>query len=558
MEFSKGISSFMLAGSLLLSSGNAISDNYAEHNTERSSWFYSQAKKVEKKFKDWVEDSINEAFEKGALTLLGESLANTFGKKILSSLSGLISVGPFISFDGMISLTGSSGEARLARKIEIMTRLILDAIDASKEEIINSVEQQFQDETMARLNTIIRDYGIYNSRSEEGRKSDYRLLQNLISDANYVLERMEIKTDKSLENLHSYMNIASIQMLMQREYTHWLYINEINPNATEEEIQEETQKILKTQLDYVVTYITESAVGDIEYWRNDFRSQFPTYDTVTGYADSREYDAPMDEPNWRFFISRDSLYNTGWQGYAHYYSYPMGDGRIRIGTILHSIFEGDIQLPNHPDSYACNYYDAAGKLIATENKSVTWIATKDPKTLCIPRAEDIKTAIDRHREDEDSFEHYIIDGYLPVQQMIDTWWDMTGNQRSRRLSSVDNYVYSAAQKYSDLSVNIQDVENGKGKIRINNFGQADTGRVILRFSANGKFFITGLELDDGTLIQLPYTCTSQSQCILPILNAESQFHVLFSYGSSTTTFNASVKSSTKELGMENNYASEEI
>src|SRR5690606_14837650 len=122
----------------------------------KESWFYAQATKLSEKFQKSIEDAIDNAFEDSMYKMLGEGIAEKFGKTFAKNLSGIISIGPFLSVTDVLGLGQKKTES------QVMLEILLQAIEQAKEDIINSVELQFQDETEARLNTIIRDLDIYN------------------------------------------------------------------------------------------------------------------------------------------------------------------------------------------------------------------------------------------------------------------------------------------------------------------------------------------------------------------------------------------------------------
>src|SRR5690606_38393021 len=58
----------------------------------------------------------------------------------------------------------------------------------------------------------------------------------------------------------------------------------------------------------------------------------------------------------------------------------------------------------------------------------------------------------RHKNDEEAFNAYLVDGYLPIKRSLDEWWGLVSTTTSRPMSEVDLYFQSDIEYRHDLSV----------------------------------------------------------------------------------------------------------
>src|SRR5690606_18212397 len=95
-----------------------------------------------------------------------ERMSQEFGEEIGKTLTSFVGIGPFFSF-AMLASGGGPSET------QIMMQVLLEAIDDARDEIIDAVEKNFQDETESDLNALILALDIYNSRDMNARKLEY-------------------------------------------------------------------------------------------------------------------------------------------------------------------------------------------------------------------------------------------------------------------------------------------------------------------------------------------------------------------------------------------------
>src|SRR5690606_28281899 len=103
---------------------------------------------AEDKVRDYVQDAINDFFEEPMYEIIGRGIGEAFGESFAKNFSGLISIGPFLSMDSLIGSFGAS-------ESQVMTRVLLKAIEQAKEEIIAAVEENYRVETRARIDALI-------------------------------------------------------------------------------------------------------------------------------------------------------------------------------------------------------------------------------------------------------------------------------------------------------------------------------------------------------------------------------------------------------------------
>src|SRR5690606_28426011 len=150
---------------------------------------------------------------------------------------------------------------------------------------------------------------------------------------NYVLARIEQKTDKYADNLHRYTTLAALQIQMQKEYTRWLVLTS-NPLTTEEEIESETMAVLSTQIAQIDNFISNSQIGTISFWRNTFNNEFSNRSTISFLRRIPENEIPFIEGVsnkviWHGGrIPRTEVVNLIEPEYSGYYSYKMGSGTV--------------------------------------------------------------------------------------------------------------------------------------------------------------------------------------------------------------------------------------
>ena len=424
---------------IILFPATSQSSSYSDKNTEKPHWFYDPISYAGQKFQEWLTDAVDNAFEESMYQILGEAIGQKFGESLAEHFSGFVSIGPFLSVTDLLGLGRKNTES------QVMLKILLEAIENAKQDIINSVELQFQDETEARLNAIIRDLDIYNARSTESRMTAYTTLTDLISHANYVLARIEQKTDKYADNLHRYTTLAALQIQMQKEYTRWLVLTS-NPSTTEEEIESETMTVLSTQIAQVDNFISNSQIGTISFWRNTFNNEFSNRSTVSFLRRIPENEIPFIEGVSNKVIRhggrvpRTEIVNLIEPEYSGYYSYKMGSGTVEFMLL----FTGCQNYRTYGEM-SFHIVDAAGNVsgqaihrrACTEHNKKSYVNL--PRDLINSLA--IQRAIDNHMNDNDAFMKYLREGYQPIREVVSQWRLMAG-MTEKPVSEIDTYMDS--------------------------------------------------------------------------------------------------------------------
>lgn len=413
----------------------SFGSDYSEKNSEKDSWFYTQLSEAEEKLKSAIEDAVDNAFEDSMYELLGQGIAEKFGEQFSESLSGIISIGPFLS---VTDLLGSGG----ATESQVMMKALLQAIEEAKEDIILSVEQQYQDETEARLNAIIRNLDIYNARSTEYRKTSYSTLNDLINDANYVLERIEQKDDKYADNLHRYITLSGLQIQMQKEYTRWLVLD-TNPSADEQHIDSETEAVLTPQVAYANSFLSISSAGTINFWKQAFKDEFSAQIEFDGRIPSNGFPFIDGVTNRKKSGKRPGqTYDATDKSNSGFYTYRMGEGKVRfkaimeecVGTRTVSLVFHIFDASNKYTGKASKFYsNGIGKCTQVNNNPLTSL----PDTVANSAA--VRDAIKNHQNDTEAFLQYADEGLSPIVDILDQWWELTSNGQ-RPKSEIEEYI----------------------------------------------------------------------------------------------------------------------
>lgn len=431
----------------ILSPTISQSSSYSDKNTEKSHWFYDPLSYAGQKFQEWLTDAVDNAFEESMYQILGEAIGQKFGESIAEKLSGFISIGPFLSVTDLLGIGQRNTES------QVMLKILLEAIENAKDDIISSVEEQFQDETESRLEAIIRDLDIYNSRSIPARMTAYTTLADLISNSNYVLARIEQKQNKYVDNLHRYITLAALQIQMQKEYTRWLMITS-DATLTEEAIEEETMAVLSTQISQIDNFISNSPIGTISFWKDSFDDEFSERTSIKFSRRVPENEIPFIEG-----VS-NKVIRTGGRGgtttivnliepeHSGYFTYTMGAGTVEF-MVLHTGCE------RYPRTTIgeMDFY-----IVDTANNIVGGASYRDssgcprpgrpyPYNSILPRnlasEPSIQNAIKNHVNDDAAFLKYLHEGYQPIREIINQWRAMAG-MTDKPVSEIDAYMDSRA------------------------------------------------------------------------------------------------------------------
>jgi hypothetical protein len=476
-----------------------------DFNTEKDAWYLSLGGKVEREIVGAIEDSINDLYSDGFYDIINGLIEDALGKKFSESLSGMISIGPFLKIDNLIGSVGKS-------ESQIMTEMILRAIDEAKEEIILAVEQGYRDETRAKLNSIISNYHIYNAMSEAERFVEYWRLAGFIADATYVRERIALKPVNYLEDIHPYLTISSLQIMMQKEYSRWLNIH-IDEDVSEQTIEENTAAVLRVLVGQINGFFIQTSIGTMAYWENAFASEFSNdYGSYVGvltdvevdnskyitagsqrYAytmggESKEFSVFLVKDECGFIFDEAGHYNV----IQHYDVYDVAGGFVKTiyreahryqgsksGPMSEWICEGNV--------YYSNNMPSGGRAI---------FAIPADRSYFVP---DVRN---KHKDDVEAFNTYLVDGYLPIKRSLDEWWSY-GEVTTRPMSEVDIYIQNNIEVRPDISVTVVDGSDyslGPFQVifRVSNVGGSLASNVVASVPSMSQYDVTLQIFDSET------------------------------------------------------------
>lgn len=407
---------------LLFVSVNVSAGDLSDENTQKDSWVYSLKEKAEKKLLDSIEDAVNDYFEGDVWSVIGEKIGEELGNKFFENLSGFVSVGPFLSMDSFI---GGSSES------EVMTKVLLNAIEQSKDEIINAVEKSYQNETEANLDALILDYAIFSSRSEEFQQNDFRALKDFSQAASNVKKRLQQTGNKLFDNLHLYMTVAGLHIEIQKQYSRRMAID-LYGNPSPSIVETDYKNVLKTLLQDSMGVVVDSEIGSYDRWEKSFYSSFGE---SAVYAGSLKSTDSVPSGYHRSLSGRFYYLMNGHRVYFKVLSYGECDVfRMGTGGSARNLYAG---------SYAV--FDASGKFIKKY-----WISSLSidvcngvqknlVRSSLSTKTNGFAPVIQAHKDSKDAFLKYLKEGYLPVKRMFDAWWDRSG-MPARRYSEVDVFV----------------------------------------------------------------------------------------------------------------------
>lgn len=519
--------------------------DFSEHNTEKTNWVYSQLERVSESLENYIQSTLDTYFGGDAFSALGDAIGEKFGQKFAESLSGIISIGPLLSFSDLVNIglgINSPSES------EIMLKILLEAISEAKEEIIQSIDEAFEDETRARLNTIIRDLALYNTSLEEHKEATYYILWDLITDANYVMERIEARPHNHFENLHHYMTVAALQIEMHKEYRHRLS-RDITPWLTDDEIDDVIRNALSPQIDYVNNFLSYvSRTSNLSLWQQYFRDEF-------NFSEAK-FVKPLD-PSDPIFDHPDRTYIEG----SGIYSYRMGEHDIEFKVVLTTCRT----IQKHRRINA-DLFDANGQYAGNISRRLSCSTYPNNNVLtAVNGSNGLFNVVNRHATDQAAFDRYLVSGYESIYHMINTWWEMTNNPPRQR-SEVDDTIENVLSGiYSDVSVSMlyggETHENGTTiyhyTVEVENIGFDIANDVSLNISySGGPIHDLAIDPTSGT----GQTCESHTACQFDAIPAGEARSAVLSIDLMTQPegdheFLLDVTTSSPEVILDNNYTS---
>lgn len=433
---------------------------YENDTGVKKEWFLSkQLSRLDEQLADKVQGFVNSLTPEKIYSLIGKEIGEAFGKAFSDTFSGMISIGPFVSIDSIIGSFGKS-------ESQVMTSVILKAIQEAKEEIIAAIEEQHRLDTRIRLDALIQNLDIYNSRSLSQKPGMLTDLILMSQEATVVRNRIALSPTFSLEDIHSYMLVASLQLSILRDIATWNAIAS-DPDIDDEEIDEEIRSTFSSVLHFVNLHISSSHVSTISYWREEFENEFSN---VRFLRLASQSDLPSA-----------MIADYAWAGSA-VYAYTMA-GRdveflvLRVKDSCDIIQDGDggrevlirYHVYNPKNVYLGDghaYYGASN--VSNEMLEEQGCAVFDGRIVTqielgrfsfhkSQSVRDMRVVYREHLLSDEAFEMYLAEGYLPVKKMLDSWWEMNRDD-NRPESEVDVYVTANIEVHPDLNLSFYEDE----------------------------------------------------------------------------------------------------
>lgn len=393
---------------LTIQASSSYSGPFSEHVDGEDGWLYSEvaenADKALKEILTRVDTQFNQAVSNYVIS-------NFFGGSKDPNIKSLVGIIPQLNITALVFPSGPS-------ETQVMLQILLAAMEEMKEEIIDAVDANYQDETEANLNTVIYEVGSYNLRPAAERKRSYGTLFHLKTLAQYVKERIATREDKAIENLHLYMLAASVQFEIEREYTRWLTLD-TNPTASNEYIQSRIDDQFRYFLDGIFEYVNNDVIGEVATWRAAYEDSFSSPSdyqfsrtvqsgTVTGCTTVRGVKTCTTSPV-----------------YKHLYKYYMNNIPVEFevkqtSSVSRLVYFG--------------VYNAEG----TSTDTISCPCIAGSSTL-LTRLKASSDPIDDHKASSPALAAYIRLGYDPAAEILDAWWySYYGSQRPH--SEVDTFI----------------------------------------------------------------------------------------------------------------------
>ncbi|PUA28837.1 MAG: hypothetical protein B0W54_10500 [Cellvibrio sp. 79] len=346
---------------------------------------------IKKKVNEYFRDEVIKPLFQSLTAELGGAANNEQVKKLFDAL-------PVISFFIKIATAGGNGPS----ESQVMLKVILTAIDNAKNDIINAVDQAYQSDTEAKLQTIIHQLNIYNLYSLETQKTSYVTMLDLSYAASEIKKRLQQKPEKTIENAHLYLLVSSLHMEIERQKI--AILNYVSfPGYSEDFIKqrstEEFLRVANYMVDDGLTYINNAYVGSLEAWKTEYKNSITSNVTWV----------------------RDETSST------KIFSFAMNSKPVEF-----------LVKKGLPLRYTCPYtiFDPLGNKYFTTEGSCGLSNSQLAELV----KNNIGGILELFKKDVVSFDKYMSDGYEPIKKAFDGWWIAAGKIGFRPQSSVDMYV----------------------------------------------------------------------------------------------------------------------
>ena len=456
------------------------SDDYHDLNGSKKEWFLSKhVGKLNDTLANRVEDYINQITPEKIYQIIGEELAKRFGSIFSDTFSGMISIGPFVSIDNLIGSFGKS-------ESQIMTAAILRAIQEAKEEIIAAVEEQYRIDTRVRLESLIQNLEIYNARSLSEKPGMILDLVLLNQESTIIRNRMSNSTNFSIGDIHSYALVVSLQLSILRDIATWNAIA-TNPEVDQEFIDNEVRQTFASVMEYANMHVVGSHISTIDYWMSQYRNEFEMLGFVrlAEMADvpismrnqytpfgSAVFSYRMAQREIEFLVLRvkDSCEVFSDDGIETRVVYHVLDAKYSyVGEAWsHFWISYDSEMF---EQQGCAFFD---------DQIVAAIGREGFRPLLRRPMRSYNQVFDTHKNDQEAFKQYVADGYLPIKQMFDVWWEYS-KASQRPLSEIDIFTESSIEIMPDLNVVLLNADelNQVYDYRVSNIGGSTAEHVYL-------------------------------------------------------------------------------
>ncbi len=426
-------------------------------------------------FKEWVFSKATSLIEKAGNDLLDkienldigellwdkllDSVTQKFGDVISKSISQylgqFISFGPFINLNFVLNIGRKSDS-------QVITEVILKAIEQCRSDILNAIDQQYVGQMTDILNALLNTYQIHNARTDlEMRFTDDWPMEYYLTKAEEVFAAFEGSMAQKVKNLHFYMLLMGnyIQVLTEDGQFDYLkaYLDRWGVSSIGQMTAVQIQNALASS--HGKTIMT-----------NDFLQRFKVrLQTALNHVANLSVNTWKTVSNDRFsnnniqFVSRTNVPSSEWNRYkyeilAEYernypisymdkwvYKYKVMGEDVRIKII-------EMRLRDNANKWItlAELHDAYGERSVAYEILCDWFS--------ITYKGFVEQARQRHMKR--SYFQFFYNGYNPIKEMLDTWYQLAGYSSSRpennldlHLKKVKNNVFQDSWKWHNVWVN---------------------------------------------------------------------------------------------------------
>lgn len=397
---------------IFLSSNVHASGPFSSLVEGESEWIYAAAKKADQDILAYIEEDVNEAFRTEVVAPLLENAISTLGSNLdEESVEVLLEYVPYIQIATLFLDSGGPSES------QVMLQTILTAMGHVKQDIVNSVGENYEDDTESRLNALLLELDVYNSRSESSRMQAYGTLSNLSYQASLVKQRLAQRSDTMVRNSHLYLLASTLHFEIQREYTQWLELD-VDPSVSDGEIQDEVDSVFGEILRDNSDVIQTGALSKLSVWRDAFERSFSSPSEIEfSHEESAEYEVCRS--------TRFGIRCTMEPARAWFFTYEVGGRDVEFKTIFpdHRVY----RVPPY-----VTVYNAEGEVSDGFRSSVS-------VSSMLGKIRESGAPIEDHMNDSESFVKYLEEGYGPIARLMDTWWQAHYGV-NRPASEVDDFL----------------------------------------------------------------------------------------------------------------------